>query len=229
VEALVRWPHGNGDPVRADQLVQIAEARGLVSPLRRVVLHQAARVVAALPAPTMLWLNASVHDLDQPGFVDEVLAELDAAALPVERLGLEVTETALMREPDHVIAALDRFRALGSRVALDDFGAGFCSLDRIRQLPIDVIKISPQLLLGAAGDDHASAIFSVAASLGQSLGLVVVAEGVETPAELALARRAGVSRVQGYALSPPVAAADLASGMARAERTIRSSALAPAA
>lgn len=220
VEALVRWPQGRGDRVSADELVRIAEARGLVAPLRRLVLEQAARVVAALPAPATLWLNTSVHDLDQPGFADEVLAELDMAGLPVDRFGLEVTETALMREPDDVIATLHRFRALGACVALDDFGAGFCSLDRIRLLPIDVLKISPQLLLGAGNDDHASAIFTVAAGLGQSLGLVVVAEGVETAGELALARRAGVTRVQGYALSPPVSAAELAVGLATAERNL---------
>lgn len=222
VEALVRWPQGRGDRVTADELVRIAEARGLVAPLRRLVLEQAARVVAALPGPATLWLNTSVHDLDQPGFVDEVLAELDTAGLPVNRFGLEVTETALMREPDDVIATLKRFRALGACVALDDFGAGFCSLDRIRQLPIDVIKISPQLLLGAGNDAHASAIFSVAAGLAKALGLAVVAEGVETAGELALARRAGVTRVQGYALSPPVSAAELAAGLAAAEHNLAS-------
>ena len=221
LEALARWRPDSGDAISAEELVAVAEARGLVGKLRRLVLSQAAPVIAALGRPMNLWLNASVLDLRQPGLVDEVMAELGRAGLPPSRLALEVTETALMTDESACLANLEQLVSLGVGVAMDDFGAGFSSLERLRRLPINALKISGSLLAGAPEQAAAADIFRVAASLGHSMGLMVVAEGVENQAELDLARSVGVHRVQGFALSPPVAADRIPEAIAAAEAVAR--------
>lgn len=217
LEALARWQPDGGEAVAPDELVRIAEARGLVGMLRKLVLEQSAAVVAGLGRPMNLWINASVHDLRLPGMVDDVLAELDRAGLPPHRLALEVTETALMIDEDACRSNIERLIELGVGVAMDDFGSGFSSLDRLRRLPINALKISGSLLSGAPGQTAAADIFRVAASLGHSMDLMLVAEGVETREELELARAAGIHRVQGFALSPPVPASRIPEAIAAAE------------
>jgi diguanylate cyclase (GGDEF)-like protein len=216
LEALARWQPDGGEPVTPPELVRIAEARGLIGTLRRLVLEQAAIVVAGMPQMN-LWINASVHDLRQPGMVDEVLAELQHAGLAPHHLALEVTETALMTDEDACRSNIERLIQLGVGVAMDDFGAGFSSLDRLRRLPINALKISGSLLSGAPSQAAAADIFRVAASLGHSMDLMLVAEGVESREELELARAAGIHRVQGFALSPPVPASQIADAIAAAE------------
>ncbi|WP_017669135.1 EAL domain-containing protein [Sandarakinorhabdus sp. AAP62] len=217
LEALARWQPDGGEAVAPDELVRIAEARGLVATLRRLVLEQAAAVVANRDPSLNLWINASVHDLRQPGMVDEVLAELASAGLAPHRLALEVTETALMTDEDACRGNIELLNRLGVGVAMDDFGAGFSSLDRLRRLPINALKISGSLLSGAPGKAAATDIFRVAASLGHSMDLMLVAEGVESREELELARAAGIHRVQGFALSPPVPANRISDAIAMAE------------
>jgi diguanylate cyclase (GGDEF)-like protein len=221
VEALARWPDDGGETLSPDCLVAIAEARGLITRLRALVMARAAATIAALPGDISLWLNASVLDLRSETMVDEMIVELEAAGLVPDRLAIEITETALMTDEGACRATLQRLRAIGAGVAMDDFGAGFSSLDRLRRLPINALKISGSLLTGSADDPVAADIFRAAASLGQSMGLVTVAEGVESPAELALARSAGIQRVQGYMLSAPVSAALLPLAIVRAEATAR--------
>jgi len=221
VEALVRWQDDGGDPLSPDCLVAIAEARGLISRLRVLVMAQAAPTIAALPGGISLWLNASVLDLRDESIVDDLQAALRAAGLEPDRLAIEITETALMTDEGACRATLNRFGAMGAGVAMDDFGAGFSSLDRLRRLPINALKISGSLLTGVAEDPVAADIFRAAASLGQSMGLVTVAEGVENLAELLLARSAGINRAQGYVLSEPVPAALLPMAIVRAEATAR--------
>ena len=224
VEALARWRDDGGDMVSPDQLVAIAEARGLVSDLRRLVLAEAAATMAAVDRSLGLWVNASVHDLRQPGMVAEVMAALATVGLEPTRLALEVTETALMTDEDGCHANLTALNALGITVAMDDFGAGFSSLDRLRRLPINALKISGSLLHGAADDRLAADIFRMAASLGKALGLMLIAEGVESEAELTLARSTGINRAQGFALAPPVPADQLREAIASAENAARNAA-----
>ena len=221
LEALARWRPDSGETISADELVAVAEARGLVGRLRRLVLSQAAPVIAGLARPMGLWINASVLDLRQPGMVDEVMAELNRAGIPPSRLALEVTETALMTDESACIANLEHLVSLGVGVAMDDFGSGFSSLDRVRRLPINALKISGSLLAGAPEHPGAADIFRVAASLGHSMGLMLVAEGVESQSELDLARSAGIHRVQGFALSPPVSADLIPEAIAAAEAAAR--------
>ncbi|MEI6485994.1 MAG: EAL domain-containing protein [Sphingomonadales bacterium] len=219
IEALARWQGGDGfDPIAPGEFVRVAEARGLVGTLRRLVMDRAVPLAVRLDPDMNLWISASVADLREPGMVDEILADLARAGLAPQRLALEITETSLMADERACLANLARLVALGVGVAMDDFGSGFSSLDRLRRLPINALKISQSLLSGAPGNAAAADIFRIAADLGHSLGLMLVAEGVETRAELDLARAAGIHRVQGFALAAPVAEADLPEAIAQAER-----------
>jgi diguanylate cyclase (GGDEF)-like protein len=229
LEALARWRDDGGEPVEPHQLVAIAENRGLIGDLRRMVLDQAAATVASLDRPLDLWVNISVHDLRQPGMVGEISAALAAAGLPPARLAVEVTETALMTSEDSCQANLQALHLLGVAVAMDDFGAGFASLDRLRRMPVDALKISGSLLHGAAEDRLAGDIFSMAANLGRAMKLMLVAEAVQGAAELALARAAGIDRAQGFALSAAVPAEQIEAAIAAAEAAARPRRARPAA
>jgi len=210
VEALARMPATTANEIGTAEMVAIAEARGLIGNLRQQVLQQAAKVVSEYSDDISLWVNASVMDLRNPLMVDEILADLDAVGLPPTRCAVEITETALIRDEAICLANLQRLIDLGAGVAMDDFGAGFSSLHRLGRLPINALKISGTLLTGMESSPVVSGIFRAAVSLGRSMGLVVVAEGVETAAELALAHSAGAQRIQGYLLSRPVEADQLA-------------------
>jgi diguanylate cyclase (GGDEF)-like protein len=219
-EALVRWPIGQGTPIDSGQLVAIAEARGWTPLLRRLIMPRAMAAVLALPGTPRLWFNLSALDLRQPDLADEIFAMLSAAAFPAQRLALEITETALMRDEQEGLAQLTRLRARGVKVVMDDFGAGFSSLTRLQALPLDAVKISGDLLAGRARDRAAAIVFQAAVRLCRDLGLQVVAEGVETPDDLALARAAGVDLLQGYALARPQSAANMPANTLAAERRL---------
>lgn len=221
MEALARWQPDGLEDVSPEELVAVAEARGLIGTLRRLVLDKAVPVIAAIDGTTSLWINASVTDLRQPGMVDEILTELERAGLPSQRLSMEVTESALMTDEAACLANLAQLIAHGVGVAMDDFGSGFSSLGRLRRLPINALKISRSLLQGAPTDAAAADIFRVAANLGHSLNLMLVAEGVESRAELDLTRAAGIHRVQGFGLSPPVPAMLIPQAIAAAEAAAR--------
>lgn len=218
VEALARMPASSDTSISTVEMVAIAEARGLIGSLRQQVLQQAARVAVETSDSLSLWINASVLDLRNPGMVDEILDELADVGLAPGRCAFEVTETALIRDEALCLTNLQRLIGLGAGVAMDDFGAGFSSLHRLGRLPINALKISGALLTGMDASPVVSGIFRAAVNLGRSMGLVVVAEGVETPAELALAQAAGADRIQGFLLSPPVEADRLAHTIREVER-----------
>ena len=217
VEALVRWPADMAPVVDSAELVAIAEARGITTHLRRAVLAQAVSVMAELDDALGLWLNVSALDLRQPKLVEELLATLAGAGLSPQRLTLEITETALMRDEQIGLANLVQLRALGVKVVMDDFGAGFSSLTRLQSLPLDAVKISGTLLTGKADDAPARIVFSAAVRLCHDLGLAVVAEGVEAQGDLAMAIAGGITLVQGFALARPVPAAALPAAIAEAQ------------
>lgn len=221
VKALVRWPKMNGNNIPPVELVGIAERRGLVGRLRELVIAKAAEVVASQSGAISLWLNVSPLDLRDGSIADELVAAMSKVGLPMSRLVLEVTETALMTDAKACEGTLSRLRLLGARVAMDDFGAGFSSLDRLRQLPINAVKISGTLLAGAVDDAVAANIFRLATGLGHSMNLLTIAEGVETSRDLAFVKQCGVERVQGYLLSSPVSAALLPEAIASAEAALR--------
>ncbi|MFZ4689230.1 MAG: putative bifunctional diguanylate cyclase/phosphodiesterase, partial [Polymorphobacter sp.] len=152
IEALARWRPDEQERIPTDRLVATAEAKGLSVELHRVVLGQAALVAAQQSMPLSLWLNVSALDLHNVGLADELATTLAAAGLPPTRLVVEITETSLMTDFSVGLETLTRLRASGVRIAMDDFGAGFSSLDRLRKLPLDELKISGTLISGTGND-----------------------------------------------------------------------------
>ena len=159
-------------------------------------------------APAAVSVNVSPLQLRQEDFVDTVAAVLAETGLPGSRLTLELTETVVMQDPDAAAVAFRALRALGVRVAVDDFGTGYSSLALLRDLPLDQLKIDRSFLrdLGRLNDDP---IVSAVVALADSLGLVAVAEGVETVQQMAELHRLGCPLAQGYLVSRPLPPDDL--------------------
>jgi EAL domain-containing protein (putative c-di-GMP-specific phosphodiesterase class I) len=160
-------------------------------------------------------VNVSGHQLQEGGFADDVAAALAASGLPAGRLTIEVTETALVRDPRRARRVLGEVRAQGARVAIDDFGTGYSSLGYLQQLPLDVLKIDKRFVDGVArGGGPSVAIPRAVVALGEALGLRTVGEGVETAAQRDALRALGCGYGQGYLFARPMALGDLAAWMA---------------
>jgi diguanylate cyclase (GGDEF)-like protein/PAS domain S-box-containing protein len=215
VEALVRWRHPDLGLLEPDTFLDVATETGIDVALDRWVLHRATRDAAswptdASPSELVVWVNLSARSLTDGVLAETVLDTLAATGLPPTRLGVEVTERALARDIDVASQGLDRLRRAGVRVAIDDFGTGFSSLSWLERLPLDVLKIDRSFTggLGAADDD--TAIVRSVIAVAHGLGLSALAEGVETPEQVGLLRGLGCDRLQGFLLSPPITADDIA-------------------
>ncbi len=216
VEALVRWNHPTRGPIDPTEFVGLAEENGTILALGRAVLQTAARQVVEwhrLPGLESLQLsvNLSPLQLQQPGFINEVVAEIHDAGIDPHDLTFEMTETAMFRDIGATIATLEALRDLGIRIAMDDFGTGYSSLAYLRRFPVDSLKIARELIAGPAESDdpEAWAFARAIVALGRSLGLSTVAEGIETPEQLRVLRGLGCGLGQGYLFGKPAAAADL--------------------
>ena len=192
VEALVRWDHPTRGPIDPTEFVGLAEENGTILALGRAVLQTAARQVVEwhrLPGLELLQLsvNLSPLQLQQPGFIDEVVSEIHDAGIDPNDLTFEMTETAMFRDIGATIATLEALRDLGIRIAMDDFGTGYSSLAYLRRFPVDSLKIARELIAGPAelDDPEAWAFARAIVALGRSLGLSTVAEGIETPQQTA--------------------------------------------
>ena len=222
VEALVRWNHPTrGD--RSDRVRRDGRGERHVPRPRPGVLQTAARQVVEwhrLPGLESLQLsvNLSPLQLQQPGFIDEVVAEVHDAGIDPHDLTFEMTETAMFRDIGATIATLDALRDLGIRIAMDDFGTGYSSLAYLRRFPVDSLKIARELIAGPAESDdpEAWAFARAIVALGRSLGLSTVAEGIETPQQLRVLRGLGCGLGQGYLFGRPAAAADIEAVLVRA-------------
>ena len=220
-EALVRWAHPDGELIPPGRFITVAEEAGLIVPLGNWVLRAATRAAAGWHAAGHRGLTVSVNisavQLRDPGTVASVAEALAASGLPPAALELELTESVMAGSAEMVerVAAL---KALGVRIALDDFGTGYCALAYLKRFPLDVLKIDRAFVRDAHRDRHEAAIATAIIGLGRSMSLHVVAEGVESEAQLEFLRRLGCRVMQGYLFSPPVAAAQferlLATGLA---------------
>ncbi len=205
VEALLRWDNPTLGSVRPDEFIPIAEDAGMIGQLDRWVLHRACRQVGRWRSDGHdVWIsvNISVRELHLVDYVAHVTDVLRAHRLPADRLVLEITEHAVAVDLEELVSKLEALRATGVRIALDDFGAGYSSLGRLRWLPVDILKIDRSLVGDPRGVPSRSAapLVDVVVSLGQRLGLSVIAEGVAEPAELAVVRRSGATLIQGEML-----------------------------
>jgi diguanylate cyclase (GGDEF)-like protein/PAS domain S-box-containing protein len=218
VEALVRWTSPSRGPVPPSRFIPIAEATGLILPLGEHVLRAACLQTAdwarrgLLPPGFVTWVNVSARQLAGGGMPELVQAALEAAGLPPDRLGLEVTETAIVAEgaaSDHARAELQRLHEAGVRLAVDDFGTGFSSLRQLRHFPVDVIKVDRTFVQGVGTDAKDTAITANVISLAHALGLIAIAEGIESHEQLSSMRRLGCDRAQGYVFARPAPAAEI--------------------
>jgi diguanylate cyclase (GGDEF)-like protein len=209
VEALARWKHPRLGDVSPAEFIAVAEETGLIGPLGSLVLEQTCRQLAAWHSQGLriaATVNVSAHQLDDPGFADDVARHIGAAGLPPSSICLELTESALMgagADPRRVLTSL---KGLGVYVAIDDFGTGYSSLASLKRLPVEVVKVDRSFVDGLGTDPEDSAIVAAILSLAHAMGLHVVAEGVETPLQAAELVALGCTVGQGFLWSAAVPA-----------------------
>jgi len=211
-EALVRWPHPRWGMIHPDQFIALAEETGYIVPLGSWVLRQAISDLVAwqrrVPrqAPLYVSVNVSARQFRDPGFVAGVRQVLSDSGLAPSRLLLELTESVLLGRDDRIRAELTELKRLGVRLAIDDFGTGYSSLSYLRELPMDVIKIDRSFIEGIAVSKARLALVEVIVRIAKTLGLAVVAEGIESEVQRELLISLGCEFGQGYLLEKPVAA-----------------------
>jgi diguanylate cyclase (GGDEF)-like protein/PAS domain S-box-containing protein len=217
-EALARWQHPERGLVAPSEFIHLAEETGLVVPLGRAVLEEACRQAAAWQVSSgedlTVSVNLSAKQFSQPDLVEQVDAALRLAGLPARLLKLEVTESMVMENTDGAIALLRRLKALGVHIAIDDFGTGYSSLSYLLRLPADTLKIDRSFVSGTGDAGRNVSIVRTVVGLAYSLGLDVVAEGVETEQQMALLAELGCPFAQGFLFSPAVEA-EVAAQLAR--------------
>jgi predicted signal transduction protein with EAL and GGDEF domain len=208
-EALVRWQHPTLGLLTPDRFIGLAEDTGLIGALGRWVLHEACREAAGWSTDVAIAVNLSPRQLDDPAIVREVADILDASGLHPARLILEITESVLAHDVDAMIPRLEALRALGVRIAVDDFGTGYSSLSALVHLPVDILKIDRVFIARMLERTAAADLVQVLIDMGGTLGLEVIAEGIEQTDQV-LALRAQHCRFgQGYLFSRPVPATEL--------------------
>ena len=215
VEALVRWEHPTRGTMPPGEFIPIAEETGAIVSLGRSVLYDACATVARWQrerpdeVPLSLSVNVSVLQLDQPSFLDDVRGAIKASGIQRETLTLELTETAFTRDPEVMAATLQDLNELGIEIAIDDFGTGFSSLQHLQHFPIDILKIPKPFIdsIGGVADD--SSLTRAIIDISQSLGLTVVAEGIERPEQLERLLELDCRYGQGYLLGRPMPAEQL--------------------
>jgi predicted signal transduction protein with EAL and GGDEF domain len=212
-EALVRWQHPLRGKLGPAAFIDVAEETGLILPLGAWVLGEAIRQMAAwrragLPALPVA-VNVSSFQLRRPGLAETVRSALREQGMDGGQLCLELTESAIMDSGASVAATLAAIKQLGVRLALDDFGTGYSSLSYLRRFPLDELKIDRSFIAECAGGQGSAAVITRAViAMAHGLGLRVVAEGIETEAQLDFLRQQRCDQFQGYLYSPPISAAE---------------------
>ncbi|WP_369139463.1 putative bifunctional diguanylate cyclase/phosphodiesterase [Modestobacter versicolor] len=214
VEALVRWQHPTRGLLQPAEFIDAAEESGVIRDLGAWVLTEAvAQAVrwdaAGGPPGLQVAVNLSARQLADPDLVPRVAGVLALAGLPASRLVLEITETALMSDPDEALGTLQELRSLGVLLAVDDFGTGYSSFTYLKQFPVDELKIDRSFVTGMTTDAGDRAIVASCVHLAHAMGLVAVAEGVETADERDALRALGCDQAQGYFFSRPVPSSEL--------------------
>ncbi len=212
VEALVRWRHPERGLVPPSEFIPLAEETGLIGPLDLWVIRRACEDVACgcdAASNLRLAVNVSARQLHSASLLPAIESALGASGLAASQLEIEITETAIMADPVAAKELLEAMRRRGLTVALDDFGTGFSSLSHLHQLPISRLKVDRSFVSRIEDDSGAAVIVSAVVNLAHNLGLGVIAEGVETRAQLAFLRDAGCEEAQGYLLARPMPIEDL--------------------
>ena len=202
-EVLLRWDRPGFGPVSPNDFVPVAEECGAISAIGAWVLSKACRDAATWPEPYKIAVNISAVQLGQIDLIELVRTELILSGLKPQRLELEVTETAIIGDKSRALHILRQIRAMGVSIAIDDFGTGYSSLDTLRSFPFDKIKLDRSFMSEVEDDEQSKAIVRAILALGRSLGVPVLAEGVETAKQLEFLCVEGCNEAQGYLLGRP--------------------------
>ncbi len=208
-EALVRWAHPGRGLIAPGDFIPLAEETGLIMPLGKWVLHSAcSQLLLWSRQPAMahltLAINVSARQFHQPDYVEQVFAVLDQTGVDPRKLKLELTESMLLENLDDVIVKMNALKTRGLVFSLDDFGTGYCSLSYLNRLPLDQLKIDQSFVRNISSHPNGATIARTILSLGQSLGLNVIAEGVETIEERDFLAESGCIAYQGFFFRSPV-------------------------
>jgi diguanylate cyclase (GGDEF)-like protein/PAS domain S-box-containing protein len=213
VEALVRWQHPQRGLLSPFHFIDIAEETGLIVPMGAWVLRQAGQALRRLHRGGAIGLtmsvNVSARQFKNPRLVDEVAQLIAIAGCEPHQIELEVTESAVMDQPEMAEATMRRLKTLGVRLAMDDFGTGYSSLAALKRFPMDCVKIDRSFVNDIPSDAGDAALTRAIIAMGHSLGLHVVAEGVERADQLAFLRHEGCDEYQGYYFAKPLPEAEL--------------------
>ena len=214
VEALVRWAHPERGLIAPGDFISLAEETGLILPLGRWVLHTACKLLAAWQAdPTLskltMAVNVSSRQFRHASFVDDVVRVLAVTGAPACRLKLELTESVLVDDMEVTIATMTALRSHGVCFALDDFGTGYSSLSYLKRMPLDQLKIDQSFVRDLRTDANDAVIVDTIVGLSRSMGLQVIAEGVEAHDQRDLLIEAGCMHFQGYLCGRPLAVDEL--------------------
>jgi diguanylate cyclase (GGDEF)-like protein/PAS domain S-box-containing protein len=224
VEALVRWRHPLHGMIPPIKFIPMAEETGLIVPVGEWVLREACRQNkawqrAGLP-PMAICVNVSARQFKEKNWVAYVASTLRETGLSAEYLELEITESLIMQDVEQAVATMKELQTLGVKLAIDDFGTGYSSLAALKRFPVARLKIDKSFIGDIPRDDNDRAVASAVISLGQKLNLRVIAEGVETDAQVAFLRANDCDEMQGYHFSKPVGAVEI-EALLRAHRATR--------
>jgi len=225
-EALARWFRPDGTVVPPNVFIPIVEAHGLHDALLDLVLEQSMGVARRLEDrghPLKISVNVSAQSLEHLELVERVLARASANRVDPRRLVIEVTETGLVRDQRVALDVLTRLRLHGFELSIDDFGTGYSSIDLLRRVPFTELKVDRSFTKTCVRDQSARHIISTSVELARGLGMLVVAEGVESATELAVVRELGCDEIQGYFTGRPMAEEALLTWLGEQARLISES------
>ena len=213
VEALIRWRHPTQGMVSPIDFIPLAEETGLIIPIGDWALHEACRQNkawqnAGLP-PKIVCVNVSAKQFSEKNLVSRVTHALQESGLDAQYLQLEVTESLIMRSVESAVATMEELQQMGVQIAIDDFGTGYSSLSALKAFPVVQLKIDKSFIKDIAIDANDQAVATTVISLGRKLNLRVIAEGVETAAQVTFLRDHQCEEMQGYYFSKPVTATEV--------------------
>ena len=208
-EALARWRHPTLGEIGARDLFLIAEKAHLVTPLSRQIVAQALEQAAQWPAHLRLALNVTPEEIAESSFAPEFASLIGRSGIAPARLTMEITEDVLLNDLEMAREALQALKQTGIRVALDDFGAGFCNFHYLKELPLDGLKLDRTMVVGICSDERDLAVLRAIVGLANALGLEVVAEGIETEAQRDAVIAEGCAYWQGFLRAEPMRNEDM--------------------
>jgi diguanylate cyclase (GGDEF)-like protein len=214
-EALVRWQHPERGLVFPDAFVPVAESSGLIGAIGQWVLRKACMEATTWPRDVAVAVNLSPSQFKDKNLVSYVRAALADSGLPADRLELEITESVLLHDSSVIVAILNEIKVLGVKISMDDFGTGYSSLSYLRSFPFDKVKIDRSFVKDLPRDKNSMAIVHAIVGLGDTFGMTVTAEGVETDEQAAQLAMANCTHLQGYLFSKPIAAGEIPALMQR--------------